>query len=144
MQKGIVICWNISPVRSCIYFKSVIQHLIQEGRRGRWNTSYERASRGRSCLLFAVFFMSNPKACSNTSWVRASVLIWFMTSAAACFHEGSAQLGAKKKSNIRFNATGAYDWDNKMINIWISYSKISNIEVPEQFASSRGKIIIFK
>ena len=77
--------------------------------------------------------MCNPKACSNTSWVRASVLIWFMTSAAACFHEGSAQLGAKNKSNIRFNATGAYGWDNKIINIWISYTKISNDEVPEHF-----------
>ena len=88
---------------------------------------------GRSCLLFAVFLRSNPKACSNTSWVRASVLIWFMTSAAACFYEGSAQLGAKNKSNIRFNTTGSYRWGNKIINIWISYSKISNVEVPEHF-----------
>ena len=30
-----------------------------------------------------------------------------MTSAAACFHEGSAQLGARNKSNIRFNAMGS-------------------------------------
>ena len=77
--------------------------------------------------------MTNSKARSNTSWVRASVLIWFMTSAAACFYEGSAQLGAKNKNNIRFNTTGSYRWGNKIINIWISYSKISNVEVPEHF-----------